>query len=458
MSAEQTIREHFFYVAVARFVFLHPKHGVVCVRDPIKLADAEQLGLSPLLIYGLSVAGLPLRWMTFSTVAEPRPILSILHEAWSQADGLRGLPDMLRINRHLAAACPDLASSLAKIGVRLQISNSTDKTHPAALRSAQDAARRLADSCKDDFAVSDPLIALIENAAEDHRYDSRGGALTTAPAKARPQIEQWLALPVQEAGLLPMEKMDWTPGPWLYPQETTIPPKQPRYFHTDSVSGRIWLFTGQAHDADEIEAHDDPIDNGPEEGAALARNLVECWPNPPAEIASEVGITLRQLQWFISGRADLASSPRYRLEELLGIGQDERSGYLTAFGPYVLIARKPQALEAVYTEISHGGDANPWELLPSTGAADPSWRYILINTYGAPPSFVMVPRGDRIADRLEDLILNFAGPLSVARPFYQEVVTTCARACRSPKANIASMTEFVLRYQRHWTDCAWQPV
>jgi len=458
VSAEQTIREHFFYVAVARFVFLHEKHGIVSVRDPIRLVDAEQHGLSPLLIYGLSVSGLPLRWMTFSTVAEPRPILSVLQEAWAQAEGLRGLPDTLRVNRHLATACPDLASSLAKIGVKLRITDSADKTHPAALRSAQDAARWLLDRSRGKSAGNDPVLALNENAAHDHRYDSQGGALTTAPAKTRPQIEEWLALPVQEAGLLPVEKMDWTPGPWLYPQETSIPPKQPRYFHPDGFDRRVWLLTGQGHDLDQTEVDDDPIDNGLEEVAALARNLVECWPNPPAEIASEVGITLRQLQWFISGRADLSSSQRYRLEELLGIGMDERSGYLTALGPYVLIARKPQALEAVYTEISHGGDANPWELLPSTGAADPSWRYILINTYGAPPSFVMVPRGDRIADRLEDLTLNFAGPLSVARPFYQEVVTTCARACRSPKANIASMTEFVLRYQRHWTDCAWQPV
>lgn len=82
---------------------------------------------------------------------------------------------------------------------------------------------------------------------------------------------------------------------------------------------------------------------------------------------------------------------------------------------------------------------------------------ILINTYESPPSFIMVPRGDRIADRLDDLILNFAGPLSVARPFYQEVVTTCARACCSPEANIASMTEFVGRHERHWTDRAWHP-
>lgn len=457
MSADQTMREHFFYVAVARFVFLHQKHGVVSVRDPIRLSEAEQLGLSPLLIYGLSVAGLPLRWMTFSNLAEPRPILAVLQEAWSQAEGLRGVPDTLRVNRHLAAACPDLASSLAKIGVRLLITDAADKTHPAALRSAQDASRWLLDRSKDDSTGRDPVRALIENAAHDHRYDSQGGAIATAPAKARPQIQQWLALPVREAGLPPVETLDWTPGQWLYPQEASIPPKQSRYFHHDGFGERVWLLTGQEHGVDGTGVDDDPIDNGFEEVAPLARNIVDCWPNPPAEIAAAVGITLRQLQWFISGRADLDQSARQRLEGLFSIGWDERSGYFTAFGPYVLIARKPQALEDLYTEISGGGDANPWELLPISGAADPSWRYILINTFGAPPSFVMVPRGDRIADRLDELILNFAGPLSVARSFYQEVVATCARACLSPEANVAAMTEFVRRHEEHWADRAWQP-
>lgn len=457
MNSDQVNREHFFYVAVARFVFLHRKHGIVSVRDPIRLADAETFGLSPLLIYGLNVAGLPLRWMTFSTLDEPRPILSVLQEAWSQAEGLRGSPDTLRVNRHLASAAPGLASDLAKIGVHLAITDAADKTHPAALRTAQDAARWLLNRNRNETADKDPLLALVENAARDHRYDSQGGAISTAPAKARQQIERWLALPVREAGLRPTEGMDWTPGKWLYPQEASIPPKQPRHFHTDSVIGRIWLFSGQEQDADEVDVDDDPIDNSLGEVSALARNLVECWPNPAAEIATAVGITLRQLKWFISGRADLDLNVRHRLERLLGIGLDEHSGYLTAIGPYVLIARKPQALEAICTEISHGGDANPWELLPSNGAADPSWRYILINTYGSPPSFVMVPRGDRIADRLDDLILNFAGPLSVARSFYQDVVATCSRACLSPDANISSITEFARRHEQHWTDRVWQP-
>lgn len=35
------------------------------------------------------------------------------------------------------------------------------------------------------------------------------------------------------------------------------------------------------------------------------------------------------------------------------------------------------------------GDARPCEIVPRQGAADPSWRYVLINTYGEPPSIVM---------------------------------------------------------------------
>lgn len=69
----------------------------------------------------------------------------------------------------------------------------------------------------------------------------------------------------------------------------------------------------------------------------------------------------------------------------------------------------------------------------------------------------MVPRGDRIADRLDDLVLNFAGPLSVARSFYQDVVATCSRACLSSDANISSITEFAQRHEQHWTDRVWQP-
>ena len=41
-------REHHFYVAIAKFLFHHPEHGIVSVRDPIKIKDAERYALENL--------------------------------------------------------------------------------------------------------------------------------------------------------------------------------------------------------------------------------------------------------------------------------------------------------------------------------------------------------------------------------------------------------------------------
>src|SRR5690625_1145295 len=111
-QAQPSPREHHFYVAIAKFLFHHPEHGIVSVRDPIKNSDAERYGLSPLILYGLTVAGLPIRWMTFTPVDQPRAFRDVLLDAWRNAEGLRGRPDILRINRHLATASPELVGEM----------------------------------------------------------------------------------------------------------------------------------------------------------------------------------------------------------------------------------------------------------------------------------------------------------------------------------------------------------
>ena len=112
-------RVHHFYVAIAKFLFLHPEHGIVSVADPIRIKTAERYGLSPLILYGLTVAGLPLRWMTFTPVDQLRPFRDVLLDAWHNAEGLRGQPDILKINRHIAAASPELVEEMANIGVQV---------------------------------------------------------------------------------------------------------------------------------------------------------------------------------------------------------------------------------------------------------------------------------------------------------------------------------------------------
>jgi hypothetical protein len=107
--SEPMIREHHFYVATAKSVFAHDKYGIVLVRDPMSLADAARYGLKPLLLYGITAAGTPIRWSTYSLASEPRSFCSVLQEAWQLAPGLRGRPDVLKVNRHIMAASTSLS-------------------------------------------------------------------------------------------------------------------------------------------------------------------------------------------------------------------------------------------------------------------------------------------------------------------------------------------------------------
>lgn len=454
-ETQQPNREHHFYVSIAKLLFHHPQHGIVAVRDPIRLADAKQRGLDPIILYGVTVAGLPIRWLTFSAIDKPKSLREVLLTAWRDAEGLRGIPDVLRVNRYVAHADPGLATDLARIGTRLEIADAKDKTAPASLRSAQDASVWLLKKHDPaDMSLAASVESLCRDAHDDHDWRSDGGPLRLSNRKLEDSIQQWLNLPMREPPSILPEYRGWEAGPWLSSWETALPPDQPRYFHYDGMSRRTWLISGEdpSEDSDEFPAYEEH-DNTPE----FARNLVACWPNPPKEVAAAAGITLRQLQWFTSERATLDKSPHYDLRHLLGIEYDERMGGYTPAGPYVLIARKAQAIEAIYQEISGGGDACPCELVPAQGQADPSWRYVLINAHSTPPTIVMAPRGEAITERLPDLLLNYEGMRPVSQAFYRDVVTTCARACQTPQTNVREMKEFAKRYERYWIACAWLP-
>ncbi|MBN9220174.1 MAG: hypothetical protein J0I79_19690 [Mesorhizobium sp.] len=256
---------------------------------------------------------------------------------------------------------------------------------------------------------------------------------------------------------IPVEGTDWKAGPWLSSWESSLPPDRPRYFRHDSLDNGTWLLSGSAPAEDCGEDDLAPIEYGYDNAAEVAKSLIGCWPNPPKEIAAAADTTLRQLQWFISEQTTLDRSTRFRLEGLLGIEYDEAQGSYTPAGPYVLIAQKPHALEDICQKISGGGDACPCEIVPAQGSADPSWRYVLINAYGSPPSIVMAPRGAPITDRLPDLILNYEGVRPVSLPLYKDVVSTCARACQTPEANVREMKDFARRYEQKWADCVWLP-
>lgn len=454
----QSPREHHFYVAIAKFLFHHLDYGIVSVEDPLKIKDTERYGLSPLILYGLTVAGLPIRWMSFSRADQPKAFRDVLQEGWSNAEGLRGRPDILRINRHLAMASPELVRKMAKIGVQVEVADAREKSLPASLRSAQNSSKwLLRKHHSKDRSLARSIEALCLDAQYSHDFDAKDGHRVASSRKVEDRIQQWLSLPTQRSVPTETGGLDWNPGPWLSSWESSLPPDQPRYFNLDGFGGSTWLLTGEKAPEDIVEDEDFWSDSFYDNATGIAKNLVACWPNSPAEIAKCAGTTLRELQWFISGKAPLDRNARFHLKDLLGIEYDKSMSSYTGTGPYVLIAHKPLALNEVHESLSGGGDASTCEIVPSQGAADPSWRYVLIISYGETPSIVMAPRGAKITERLPDLLMNYDGIKTVALEFYRDVVSTCARACCEPAANICEMKNFVKRYKEHWADCAWQP-
>ncbi|TDT92239.1 hypothetical protein [Pseudodesulfovibrio indicus] len=395
-QSSPTQREHYFYVAIAKFLFYHPEHGVISVADPIKLKDAEQYALSPLILYGLSVAGVPIRWMTYTPADKPRAFRDVLTEAWRDAKGLRGKPNILWINRHLAKASPDLKQKLGKMDVELKIVDAKNKSLAASLRSAQDSSKwLLATHSSTDKSPSESIKALCMDAQRDHDYSVMDGNRGTRSGKEKEMVQQWMSLSAQKPITSAPCELDWELGPWLSSWESSVPPNLPRYiyhggFKHGGFKQRPCLLIGEnvlEDVAEDIFLDDQYCDNV----AEIAKNLIACWPNPPVQIAKSIGTTLKRLQWFTSKEAALDPAVRAALEDLLSITYDERIGNYSEDGPYVLIAQKPLALKNAYESISDGGDASPCEIVPQNGAADPSWRYILLNTYGKPPSIVMSP-------------------------------------------------------------------
>ncbi len=454
-------REHHFYIAIAKFLFHHPEHGIVAVRDSIKIQDAQKYGLSPLILYGLTVALLPIRWMTFSPLDQPRAFRDVLLEAWCEAEGLRGRPDILMVNRYIAHASPTLVDDMAKFGVKVEVAGAKEKSLPVSLRSAQNASMWLMGIHKSkDCSLNESIKALCLDALSDHKFhlsDSHIRGMYSREVGNR--FHRWLSLPPQGPEPTPTLTggLDWKPGPWLSSWESSVPPDSSRYFNRSGIDGRIWLVSGEKGDENTVEDEDFWEDSIFDNVAEIAKNLVACWPNPAAEIAKSAGITLRDLQWFITGKAALDQHKRIDLEDLLSIEFNESRGMYRGVGPYVLIARKPLALKEAYEDISGGGDACPYEIVPRQGVADPSWRYVLMNTYGEPPTIVMIPRGEKITENLPKLLMNYAGIAPVPPEFYRDVVSTCARACREPAANIHEMIEFARRYEDRWASCFWQP-
>lgn len=441
-------RIHHLYVATSKYLFEHPKRGIVKLFDPMTLREAKQYQLSPILLYGITAAGIPFRWVMFSPMDAPISIKHFLNNAWEQAEGLRGVPDILRVNKYLNEACPLLADALLPLGVELQVTAPNDRLHSGSLRAAQESARNITMSALSTppQPQETPFDTLCRYSVDEHHSKVR-----IAPGyhsgKNALKIMQWLRQPFEPMRTpLNGTELDWQTGDWLSSWEKTLPDAGPRYFVADKIDHFHWLMTGKKL-ANDLSADEEEFALG-DNSAELIIMLLENWPCKQLMIAEHCGISLKQLNWHLKGVATLPARPLLELKRILGIGVELGFGYphLTLNGPYVLMANKPNALDDFYNEYTGGGDSDAFEIIPENKNADPSYRYFLIAPTDKLPCLVMVPRGSQIADRIPKILFNFSGIVSVDDKLYRYAVSTCAAVATNPIQNIEIMTKFATHY------------
>ena len=428
-----SLRVHQFYVVLSKRLFLHPRYGIVHVRDPIRLPVAEEYDLKPILIYGLTVAGFPYRWVTFTSQDKPRSLIDVLQEAWRTAEGLRGLPDKIVISQNLATASPTLTTRLKELGIIVDVATAREKSLPAAMRATQEDCRNIDAPFGQKLDLPVSITKLCDLARQRHKSEIE----YPAPSQREEERRQgWLNLPFRKFSPIENSGIDWRQGPWLSTWENNVPPAQPMTFHK-AGSWMVFLHKSRIH-----PDPDDPHDTLYEAASALLR----CWPNPLSDVAKTIGIKTQDLKWFMAGKAALPPRSRYLLMHILGVTVDE-SGYYESTAPCVIIGHDGKTLSNAYNFISSGGDASPFEILPDEGPGDPSWRYFIIDRMWGFAAIAMVYRGAPHLEKIPEILYNYAGIRKLPCLLYMAVVEACSRASRTPGANTAE----IIKLQNNFT-------
>lgn len=430
MSVE---REHFFSIAVARHVFSHKKRGIVFAADPLPLKEAERYGLTPLIIYGISLPGVPGSHIRLAHQSNPLPIVDVLRDIWTSTPALRGKPNKLRVSRACAEADDGFIQTLISDGLAVTVAGSNDKSHAGALRNCQKEARELAFWGRKNLPMSlDDLNRL--------RVRTVDATLYLRKPEQRQVFEHWQAFHFQEASHLHAKGLDFRPGAWMSSWESSSVHGISRTFSTEPEMPN-WLVSGAFSDDEMDEALDDYA-------LRALKNVVHCWPGGVKAVASAIGATMKELQQLMAGTAPLDPEKMEQLIALIGMEVHHVSGTYEAEGPCVLIAETPLHAKEAYDELSNGGDLIfSIDAVSDKGMPDPSWHYLLYMSYDYGLNVLMIPRGSKLTAAMPRNFLNFNGTQKIPERIYRDIVATCSKVCLNPVQNIEFMVELSERHQ-----------
>ncbi len=445
---------HQFTIQVSRRLFLSRDGSVAQLMENARKEDARRAGLSPVLVYALIVEGVGTCTIRLLPWANPLPARTFMLQAWAKGSPLGHLPHTLKTGRRFAEAMPWLADFCQSVGVTLVVASGNDRSYnvnqAVAQKHACEApftiARWTADSKPIALSALDKLISQQALGPYELMLSPEARQIHADFAAVEKR-----SLPARAEHVYPL---DFKAGPWLLANQGSIAPRSKAAILADL--GRAAFLADEMGDG--LADMPSPAE-GDFTGNYAVPELLWCWPEPAASVAKRVGVSTRDLNWYLEGKRGLSVLAVSRLLELFGLepSEDLRCGdgslFYEACGNYVLFAPdKPKYLIATYETLTRGGDCRlSVEVLPDKGSADPSWRYLVAGDYLS--TFVVAfRRGSAAAEALDQAgtdgpLINYTGQYTVPSALYRATVRLCADVAASPGRMFVLVSRYLIDHE-----------
>lgn len=439
---------HQLCIQVAKRVFLTSNHQVVTMLEPTRLEDASKLNLRPVLLYSLVVEGVPVKYIKVSDLESPRSIFDFLSEAWSSRHK-EGMPKTLKIGRSIVDAMPWLREMTHQLGIELQTGLEKDRSYTRNQSVIQDdlffhVARLKRSLDKSTERVS--LVAINEyNCMSGYcEPDEKDGwtypYLDTLQKKYRLSCEQHAvkARTFPPSSLVPGEHWTFSGGDWLLTNQQNIPPRHPsQILHDIAVLHQDDDEIINTDFIDTVDTDIQDIEDG-QTCSEVEKLLIGAWPAYLSRLAGLIGVETKTLEWYRQGRALLGGATLDHLYEVLRLEVEWKDGYgyPEPVGNYFLIgSEKSKEVIELYDELTGGGDVGvSFEILPVNNKADPSFRFLLLERWGAKLHVIAFSRGAKSSSLLDDnrKLINYSGQCIVSNGLYQDIVKAMVKATNDP--------------------------
>jgi hypothetical protein len=407
---------HYFTIQACNKVFWHESYGIL--RSVERLTSTDKHGLTPLLVFGAYVEGVPLFSNQYTLQNKPSSITTFLTNFWSveysspELKHLSGIPNVLVVDKRLHKVLgPEFFAWLEALNIYYEWSNGKDKAFAAKVRRCQEYPHLWEDGDDEDIGALS-LNTLNNNILKgnynwatitdkhhrefSHRLLHRQVSLYDSP------VETEIAFDAESDKLFVISNSDVD----CESLNIVTPKGQYSYLEVTSSLGEYQ------------EKQQRLVLN-------IASPFVKCHPVGPTEISKKMGVPLPQLQKFLSGKQFLSTSQFTLLLDAIDIEMSERyEGYEMNASWSIHWCQKVsrKCVIELYNERSDGGDLYySHEILPDGLGADPSFRMLLTITCSYKYSLLIFERGSlpaQVLDHGGEMLCNFKGPAYVDVKLY----------------------------------------